>query len=57
MRPPKDQVPFSIRMAKGTAEKLKDFSELTGITKTRVVEMAVEKFIAEFDTAQFEDRK
>lgn len=54
MRPKKEQIPLTIRMAKDTAERLQEFSYLTGITKTKVVEMAVDKYIREFDVSQFE---
>ena len=44
-RPPKDSIPFNIRMRRDVYLDLCDFCENTGRTKTATVEIAVKQYM------------
>jgi len=46
---PKDFEYFSCKMDKEIAQRLNRFCEATGLSKTKAVEKALDKFIAEYD--------
>ena len=45
----KESKPFSIRMDKLTFDRLSDYCELSGQSKTLAIERAVNKYIDEYD--------
>lgn len=47
-RPKKDFEPLNCKLDKEVAEKLTRFCDETGITKTKAVEHAIEKYVDEF---------
>lgn len=56
-RPKKDSVALNINIESEINEKLVDFCETTGLTKTKAIEKAVGRFIDEYFKAHPEEKK
>ena len=48
-RPRKDNKPISMRISTSIFNKLEEFCEVTGLSKTVAVERAIEKYIEDYE--------
>lgn len=56
-RPKKDSVALNINIEAEINDKLVEFCEITGLTKTKAIEKAVDRFIDEYFKAHPEEKK